>query len=130
MLALCLTALLCGCVHEEIDPLFLESSDVALQVDGKTVFVYSPATGQLAYNRDLCRFRAGSDDMDSYFTFTCNDLPEREGQTVKASLEWKTASASGHRNGIRFSVKKVSDNGMIWLWNARDRIAIAVRRLD
>lgn len=130
MLLACCMALLCGCVREEMDPAFIESNDIALRINGTTAYVHSPLTGQLAYSESRRQFRACNDDMSIYFIFTCNDLPVREEQTVKASLEWRTPSSSGHRNGIRFTVEKINDDGMIWLWNSRDLISVTVQKLD
>lgn len=124
--------LLTACHHDkEMDPAFVEGDGMSLQVDGKTVLQYDPLTWQLGYSAARREFRAFTDDLSAYYVLTCRALPASTGQGVTADLEWAPEGGSVHRKtGIKFTVKKLADDGRIWLWNASDGIGIVVQTLQ
>ena len=114
----------------EMDLSLYESEQVSLMVKGKKVFTFSDGEGQLAYNRTLRQFRAGNDDMSSYFVVTCGDLPRQEGQEFRADLRWTSGNSVKSTSGIIFKVEKMDGTGLVWLWNATDTTGAVVKILN
>ena len=126
-------ALLTGCKGKttlEMDPALYESEQVSLMVKGSKVFTFSEGDGQLAFNRTLKQFRAGNDDMSSYFVITCSDLPRQEGQELKADIQWKSGNPVKTTSGITLKVEKMDGAGLVWLWNATNKTGAVVRILN
>jgi len=113
----------------EMDPGFIEGDGITLVLDGKTILRYDPLTWQLGYNAAKGEFQAFSDDMSSYYILTCKAIPSSEGESITANMEWKTGEGLKKKSGVKFSVKRIGDDGRIWLWNASDGIGIVVRIL-
>ena len=124
--------LLCaGCKEKvEMDLEMYNSDQVSLMVKGKKVFTYSEETGQLGYNRNLRQFRAGNDDMTSFFVLTCSELPRQEGQEIRAELKWTSGSSVKTSDGLVFKVEKYDDTGLVWLWNSTDKTGAVVKTLN
>ena len=57
------------------DPSFTTSNTIMLNIDGKDMMVYDPATCQLAFNAGLREFRVMNDNMSEFFYLTCDELP-------------------------------------------------------
>ena len=49
----------------EMDPAFIQNSDIRLSVDGKLLFTCDPLTWQMGYNVSRKEFRAYKDDLTS-----------------------------------------------------------------
>ena len=125
-----LTLLLCGCKKKvEMDLDMYNSNQVSLMVKGKKVFTFDEANGQLGYNRSLRQFRAGNDDMTSYFVLTCSELPRSEEQEIRATLQYSSGS-SGKSMDITLKVEKYDDTGLVWLWNSVDKTGAVVKTLN
>ena len=124
--------LLCaGCKEKvEMDLEMYNSDQVSLMVKGKKVFTYSEGTCQLGYNRDLRQFRAGNDDMTSFFVLTCSELPRQEGQEIQAELKWTSGSSVKTSGGLALKVEKYDDTGLVWLWNSADKTGAVVKILN
>lgn len=114
----------------KIDPELSGMTEVGLKVKGKTVFTCTEGTTQLAFNRSLRQFRAGNDDMTSFFVVTCDQLPTLEGQQVKADIQWTVGSSRNSISGITFQVEKYDGTGLVWLWNASDKTGAVVKILN
>jgi len=114
----------------ELDPAFLESDGMRLQIKGKTVLTSDPLTWQLGYNAGRKEFRVFYDDLSSYYTLRCNTLPDHSGQRVKADLEWSINGLVKRKSGVSFTVKQISDDGHIWLFSAKENIALTVQILN
>ena len=120
-----------GCKKKvEMDLDMYNSEQVSLMVKGKKVFSYDEGDGQLAYNRSLRQFRAGNDDMTSFFIITCSDLPRQEEQEITADIQWTSGSSLKTSRGIRLKVEKYDGTGLVWLWNAADKTGAVVRILN
>ena len=120
-----------GCKEKvEMDLTLYESEQVCLMVKGKQVFTFTEGDGQLGYNRTLKQFRAGNDDMTSFFVLTCSDLPRQEGQEIRAELKWTSGSSVKTSGGVTFKVEKYDDTGLIWLWNSVDKTGAVVKTLN
>ena len=119
-----------GC-EEKVDmDLDLYNSDqVSLMVKGKRVFTFTEGTGQLGYNRTLRQFRAGNDDMTSFFVLTLDELPRQEGQEIRGGVQW-TSGSSVKSTNLTFKVEKYDGTGLVWLWNAADKTGAVVKILN
>ena len=120
-----------GCKKKvEMDLDMYNSEQVSLMVKGKKVFSYDEGDGQLAYNRTLRQFRAGNDNMTSFFIITCSELPRQEEQEITADIQWTSGSSLKTSRGIRLKVEKYDGTGLVWLWNAADKTGAVVRILN
>lgn len=132
---LCIIVLLAlvftGCKEKvEMDLDMYNSDQVSLMVKGKRVFLYDEGTCQSAYNRSLRQFRAGNDDMTSFFVLTCSELPRQEGQEIRADIQWTSGSSVKTSSGITLKVEKYDGTGLVWLWNAADKTGAVVKTLN
>lgn len=131
LLLLALT--LAGCDNKkkepEIDPGLETATEVCLNVKGARVFTYAEGTTQLGFNRSLRQFRAGNDDMSSYFIVTCSELPVKEGQEIRADLSW-TSGSTVKTSKVAFTVVKIEGTGLVRLWSAADKTGAVVKILD
>ena len=114
----------------EMDLGMYENDRICLMVKGKNVFTFNEGDGQLAYNQTLMQFRAGNDDMTSFFVLTCNALPRQEGQQILADLEWTSGNSVKSTRNISFKVEKTDGTGLVWLWNAADKTGAVVKILN
>ena len=130
LLIIALVLLSAGCKKKvEMDLEMYNSDQVSLMVKGKRVFTFDEGTGQLSYNNTLRQFRAGNDDMTSYFVLTCNEAPRSQGQEIRADLQWTSGSSSKSTKGIIFKVEKY-ETGLVWLWNSTDKTGAVVKILN
>ena len=131
ILLLSLLLLGTGCRKKvEMDLDMYNSEQVSLMVKGKKVFSFDEGAGQLAYNRALQQFRAGNDDMTSFFVITCSELPRQEEQEIIADIQWTSGSSLKTSRGIRLKVEKYDGTGLVWLWNAADKTGAVVKILN
>ncbi|MBR2747292.1 MAG: hypothetical protein IKD95_02920 [Bacteroidales bacterium] len=130
LLIVALVLLSAGCKKKvEMDLEMYNSDQVSLMVKGKRVFTFDEGTGQLGYNNTLRQFRAGNDDMTSYFVLTCSEAPRSQGQEIRAYLQWTSGSSSKSTKGIIFKVEKY-ETGLVWLWNSTDKTGAVVKILN
>ena len=128
---LALVLLFTGCKKKvEMDLEMYNSNQVSLMVKGKKVFLYDDGTCQLGYNSSKRRFRAGNDDMTSYFVLTCSEAPRSQGQEIRADIQWTSGSSVKSTNGLTFKVEKYDNTGLVWLWNSTDKTGAVVKILN
>lgn len=120
--------LLCSCEKNKVDEAFLESSDLCLIDGGVTIHTYDPLTWQVGYNESKKEFRVFNDTMSDYYVLTCSKLPTEKGQELTATVKWSGKSITT-RNNVSFRVEKIDNQGRIWLWSKKSRIAVSVRSL-
>ena len=121
---------LTGCKEKvDMDLDMYNSEQISLMVKGKKVFTYTEGTGQLGYNRSLRQFRAGNDDMTSFFVLTLDELPRQEGQEIRGGVQW-TSGSSVKSTNLTFKVEKYDGTGLVWLWNATDKTGAVVKILN
>ena len=121
---------LTGCKEKvDMDLDMYNSEQISLMVKGKIVFTYTEGTGQLGYNRSLRQFRAGNDDMTSFFVLTLDELPRQEGQEIRGGIQW-TSGSSVKSTNLTFKVEKYNGTGLVWLWNAADKTGAIVKILN
>lgn len=112
------------------DPEFLENDDITLVVNGTLMFAYSDLTCQSAFNRTKRQFSAGTDTMSSYFTLTVPEIPSSEGQTLDGcTLFWTKAASTKSMPNLSFTVKQIRQDGKVWLWSKKNKVAIVVQIL-
>lgn len=122
-----------GCREKEnpgMDSGMYESNQVCLMVKGKLVYTFDEGEGQLAFNRTLKQFRAGNDDMTSYFVLTCSEIPRTKGQEIKGSIQWTSGSSVKSSGNLVFKVEKYEDTGLVWLWDSTDKTGAVVKILN
>ena len=120
----------CNKKRVEMDLDMYNSDQVCLMVKGKRVFTFDEGNGQLGYNRTLKQFRAGNDDMTSFFVLNCKDTPRTQGQELRADLQWTSGNSVKASNGITFKVEKINDTGLVWLWSSADKTGAVVKILN
>ena len=131
LLIIALVLLSAGCKKKvEMDLEMYNSDQVSLMVKGKRVFTFDEGTGQLGYNNTLRQFRAGNDDMTSYFVLTCSEAPRSQGQEIRADIQWTSGSSVKSTNGLTFKVEKYDNTGLVWLWNSTDKTGAVVKILN
>lgn len=119
-----------ACVRYDLDEVLLSREDVSLTWKGKTQIVYEPATWQMACNDERNEYRVNDDEMANYFIIKCMEKPSYEGQELQADVEWTLKTNIKKFEGIRFEVKKIADDGCIWLWCRSQKIGVTVKRLN
>ena len=120
-----------GCRKKvEMDLDMYNSDQISLMVKGKKVFTYSEGDGQLGFNRTLRQFRAGNDDMTSFFVLTCDELPRVEGQEIRAEIKWTSGSSVKTSSSLTLKVEKYEDTGLVWLWSSADKTGAVVKILN
>jgi hypothetical protein len=124
-----------GCREKEnpgMDSGMYESNQVCLMVKGKLVYSFDEGEGQLAFNRTLKQFRAGNDDMTSFFVLTCsNELPRTKGQEIRANFRYTSGNSVKSSNDLTFKVEKYEEKtGLAWLWNSTDKTGAVVKILN
>ena len=128
---LALVLLFTGCKKKvEMNLDMYISNQVSLMVKGKKVFLYDDGTCQLGYNSSKRQFRAGNDDMTSYFVLTCSEAPRSQGQEIRADIQWTSGSSVKSTNGLTFKVEKYDNTGLVWLWNSTDKTGAVVKILN
>lgn len=130
---LLLCSILSGCVKGGIyEQEFISGGkNISLSVEGKTVFSYTEANHQFAYNSGRNEFRAYTDSFSKYFILTCDSRPARAGDEVRARLTYTDHKNNKiTENGI-FRVSKINDDDgrTLWLWNSDKRIGVIVKEL-
>lgn len=118
-----------GCNRYDIDEILLQREDISLTIKGNEVFSYDPDTCQLGYNDESNEFRSFDDNAGHWFKIRCSASPDTEGQIIKATLDYTTTNDNKSLRDIEMTVKKISKDGRIWLWNDSRKIGAVIKRL-
>ncbi|MBQ7195367.1 MAG: hypothetical protein IJS07_07010 [Bacteroidales bacterium] len=132
VLLLALVALCVSCEHHRgFESSLLKSETECLRVSGTDIFVYDPLTCQLGYNAALREYRVGTDTMSDYFSVRLSENPREEGQLIdKCQLEWTTPDDMRTMKNLTFEVKKLDEQGRVWLWCKSSKVFVLVRGLQ
>lgn len=124
--------IMAGCKKEKYvpDPGFVGSNHIMLKIDGSEKLVYTPEKHQLSFNRAERQYRVFNDNMSSYYTLTCSEIPAAKGQKIKCDLKFSEGTSSFHREGLTFQVEKTDGDGTVWLWCNDKNIGVSVRTLE
>ena len=117
-----------GCIYD-IDEILLDREDVSMTVKGEEQFVYDPMTCQLGYNEDDNEYRVINDDLGDWFVVRCSHRPTNSGQEIKADVTWTTANDIKTRKGLKFTVRKTSPDGLIWMWCKSEKMGVTVKEI-
>lgn len=127
LLFLALTAI--GCNRYDIDEILVSRNDISLTWKGVEQFSYDPATCQMGFNASKNEFRAQADNLSEWYIIRLSEMPETEGDETEADISWTGPSDTRSMKGLEFKVKKVSEDGMIWLWCKSAKIGVTIRKL-
>ncbi len=127
MLFIVLTAT--GCHRYDIDEILISRDDISLTWKGVEQFAYDPATCQMGFNASKNEFRAQADNLSGWFVIRLTETPSAEGDETEADISWTGPSDTRSMKGLEFNVKKVSEDGRIWLWCRSAKIGVTIRKL-
>ena len=113
----------------DVDEILLIRDDVSLTWKGEEQFSYDPARCQMGFNASRNEFRAQTDNLSSWFVIRCAEMPVAEGDEIEADVSWTGVSDTRNMKGLEFKVKRISDNGMIWLWCKSAKIGVTIMKL-
>lgn len=125
-----LAAMLCSCVKYDMDEILLEREELSLTWKGEDQIVFDPLTWQVASNVGNCEYRVNDDNMANYFVVRCSERPVSEGQDVTADVEWTLTTNTKRYEGLRFTVRKVRSDGLVWMWNKSQKIGVVIQELE
>jgi hypothetical protein len=117
----------CSCRKEGPDKQFLETDELCLVVNGKTILTYDEKDFQISSNSEKKVFRIMDDNMGRYYQVTCSEIPYSEGQNIKADLKWANGSSVSTREALQFKVEKVTSEGKVWMWCKSKDIGVSVQ---
>lgn len=124
----CLACVVCACSRgnkNTVDEAVSSTKDILLKVNGSYVFLLGEANVQYCTGERL--FRAGDDEMSSFFTLSFDRYPSAEGEKVKADLSWKHSGTTQDRKGLEMAVAKIEDD-VIWLSGDSGKISAVIRK--
>ena len=127
LIILPLICILIGCNTEFTEEHLMEHSDISLIWKGAVQVSFNESTGQLGYNDADHEYRVYNDKLSDWFTIRCSEEPLEVGQELEADIMWTGDKGIKLYNGLPFSVKKINNNGLIWLWNDSEKIGIIIK---
>ena len=105
----------------------MEHSDISLIWKGVVQVGFDQSTGQLGYNSAKHEYRVYNDKLSDWFTVRCSEEPLEVGQQLSADLMWTGEKGIKLYNGLAFSVKRINNDGLIWLWNESEKIGVIIK---
>ena len=69
------------------------------------------------------------DQVSEWFIFKFSTMPDSEEQKVKGDLEYTTDNDVKTQEGLTYSVEKISQDGLVWLWNEDKDIGAVIKIL-
>ena len=117
-----------GC-HWDIDEILLEREDISLTMKGEELFVYDPMTCQMSFSSTDNIYRLYVDRLSDWVIIKCSERPDTEGQDLTADISWTASSSTRSERGLKFTVRKTSADGKVWLWNKSKKIGIVIKNL-
>lgn len=127
LIILILTAMTAGCTPEVREVAFMDASDISLTWKGSVQVMFNEQTCQLAYNDQRNEYRVYDDKLGDWFVISCSQRPVAEGELITADVSWTGDRTPKSYKGLEFIVRRVSEDGLIWLWNERNKIGIIVK---
>ena len=118
---------LAGCSPDFTENNLIEMHEISLVWKGAIQVRFDEATGQLGYNDLRHEYRVYNDKLADWFTLRCSADPVHEGQTLSGDVSWTGEKSPKAYNGLSFLVKKISPEGMIWLWNENEKLGIIIK---
>ena len=118
-----------GCNRYDVDEILLIRDDISLTWKGVEQFSYNPSDCQIGFNASKNEFRAQTDNLSSWFVITCSSMPVSVDEEIEADIRWTGATDTRSMKGLEFKVKKISEDGMIWLWCKSAKIGVTIKKL-
>lgn len=118
-----------GCSRYDVDEILMIREDISLTWKGVEQFVYEPATCQIGFNAERNEFRAHTDNLSEWFVLTCMDMPSEVGDEIEADISWTGVNDTRSMRGLEFQTRKISEDGLIWLWCRSAKIGVTIRKL-
>ena len=118
---------LTGCNPDFRENNLMEQSEISLIWKGTVQVTYNEHTGQIGYNDSRHESRIYDDKLANWFTVRFSEEPLEKGQELSADVSWTGSKNPKTFNGLSFTVKKISQDGLIWLWNEREKIGIIIK---
>lgn len=118
---------LTGCASEFTENNLIDQNEISLIWKGALQVSFDEATGQIGYNDTKHEYRVYNDKLSDWFTVRCSEKPAEEGQELSADVYWTGARSPKSFYGLSFTVKKISQEGLIWLWNESEKIGIIIK---
>lgn len=118
-----------GCTRYDIDEILLVRDDISLTWKGIDQFNYNPDDCQIGFSASRNEFRAQADNLSSWFVIRCSEMPAAEDDEIEADISWTGITDTRDMKGLKFKVKKISDDGMIWLWCKSANIGVTIKKL-
>lgn len=129
LIILLAVALAGACVRFDVEEILLERQELSLTWKGEQQISYDPLTWQVGCNLKECEYRVHDDSMANYFVIKCSERPSVEGMDVIADVEWTVRANIKRYEGLRFTVRKIDSDGMIWLWCKSQKIGVVVKEV-
>ena len=127
IIILALICTLAGCTPDFKENSLMEQNEISLIWKGSIQVSFDEAKGQLAYNSLRHEYRVYDDKLADWFTVRCSEEPAEEGQELSADVSWTGERNHKSFNGLPFTVKRISQEGLIWLWNESNKIGIIIK---
>ena len=83
----------------------------------------------MGFNSSRNEFRAQTDNLSNWFVIRCSVMPVAEGDEIEADISWTGVKDTRSMEGLEFKVKKVSSDGMIWMWCKSAKIGVTIMKL-
>lgn len=127
IIILSLICTLAGCTPDFRENNLMNQNEISLIWKGSIQVSFDETKGQLAYNSLKNEYRVYDDKLADWFTVRCSEEPAEEGQELSADVTWTGERNQKSFNGLSFIVKRISQDGLIWLWNENEKIGIIIK---
>lgn len=121
---------LAGCTPENKETFLSQGTEISLSWRGVTQVLFNERTGQIGYNDSRNEYRFYDDRLADWFTVKCSHRPAAEGENIIADVAWTGSRTPKTFKNLTFSIEKISNDGMIWMWNQANRIGIIIKDLQ
>ncbi|MBR5567487.1 MAG: hypothetical protein IKW27_01965 [Bacteroidales bacterium] len=111
------------------EEILLPRNEISLTIKGVDQIIYDENTWQLGFNDKKNEFRVVDDKVSEWFLFRCETMPSSEGQKIKGDIEYTTDTDIKTQEGLTYSVEKISQDGLVWLWNDDKDIGAVIKIL-
>lgn len=114
---------------QELNEELLQRSEISMTWKSEVQLSYNPLTYQLGHNEARNEYRVYDDLLGNWLVVKCSAKPSYEGQTLTADVTWTTSNNIKRGNDLEFTVQKMDDSGMIWMWNNSSKIGLVIKNL-
>ncbi|MBE6232545.1 MAG: hypothetical protein E7117_09320 [Bacteroidales bacterium] len=129
ILVLSLITAMTGCAKYDLDEVLLQRSDISMTWKSEVQISYSPLTCQISHSEHRNEYRVHDDKIGNWFVVKCSEKPSYVGQKLSADVSWTTDSNIKHGTNLEFSVEKMDNTGLVWMWNKSSKIGLVIKNL-